>query len=37
MGKAGERQVKNCKYVYQNAAGGSGFNQISTIWGKEIK
>ena len=37
MGKAGERQVKNCKYVYQNAAGGSGFNQIATIWGKEIK
>ena len=37
MGKAGERQVKNCKYVYQNAAGGSGFNHIATIWGKEIK
>lgn len=37
MGKAGERQVKNCKYVYQNASGGSGFNQIATIWGKEIK
>ena len=36
MGKAGERQVKNCKYVFQNTAGGSGFNQISTIWGKEI-
>jgi len=37
MGKAGERQVKNCKYVFQNTAGGSGFNQISSIWGKEIK
>ena len=37
MGKAGERQVKNCKYVYQNAGGGSGFNNIATIWGKEIK
>lgn len=36
MGKAGERQVRNCKYVYQNAAGGSGFNNIATIWGKEI-
>lgn len=36
MGKAGERQVKNCKYVYQNAGGGSGFNNIATIWGKEI-
>lgn len=37
MGKAGDRQVKNCKYVYQNAGGGSGFNNIATIWGKEIK
>jgi acetyl-CoA C-acetyltransferase len=37
MGRAGERQVKNCKYVYQNTAGGSGFNLIATIWGKEIK
>jgi len=36
MGKAGERQVKNCRYVYQNAGGGSGFNNIATIWGKEI-
>jgi len=36
MGKAGERQVKNCKYVFQNAGGGSGFNNIATIWGKEI-
>jgi acetyl-CoA C-acetyltransferase len=36
MGKASERQVINCKYVFQNTAGGSGFNQISTIWGKEI-
>lgn len=37
MGRAGERQVKNCKYVYQNTAGGSGFNLIATIWGKEIR
>lgn len=36
MGKAGERQVKNCTYVYQNTAGGSGFDHISSIWGKEI-
>jgi len=35
MGRAGERQVKDCKYVYQNTAGGSGFNNIATIWGKE--
>jgi acetyl-CoA C-acetyltransferase len=35
MGKAGERQVKNCRYVYQNTAGGSGFNHITTIWGRE--
>ena len=37
MGRAGERQVKNCKYVYQNTAGGSGFNMIATIWGKETR
>jgi len=36
MGKAGERQVKNCRYVYQNTMGGSGFNNIATIWGREI-
>ena len=35
MGRAGERQVKDCSYVYQNTAGGSGFNNIATIWGKE--
>jgi acetyl-CoA C-acetyltransferase len=37
MGKAGERQVPDCKYVYQNTAGGSGFNNIATIWGREPK
>jgi acetyl-CoA C-acetyltransferase len=37
MGKAGERQVKNCRYVYQNTAGGSGFNHITTIWGRDIQ
>jgi len=36
MGKAGERQVKDCQYVFQNTAGGSGFNNIATIWGREI-
>jgi acetyl-CoA C-acetyltransferase len=36
MGKAGERQVKDCKYVFQNTSGGSGFNNIVTIWGKEV-
>ena len=36
MGKAGERQVKDCKYVFQNTSGGSGFNNIVTIWGKEL-
>ena len=36
MGKAGERQVRNCKYVYQNAGGGSGFNNIATIRGTEV-
>jgi acetyl-CoA C-acetyltransferase len=36
MGKAGERQVGNCKYVYQNTNGGSGFNVIASIWGKEV-
>ena len=35
MGKAGERQVKDCRYVYQNTAGGSGFNNIVSIWGRE--
>jgi len=36
MGKAGERQVPDVKYVYQDTAGGSGMNMISTIWGREI-
>ena len=36
MGKAGERQVPNVKYVYQDTAGGSGMNTITTIWGREI-
>ncbi len=36
MGKAGQRQVPDVKYVYQNTGGGSGMNIITTIWGKEI-
>ena len=36
MGKAGERQVPDVKFVYQDTAGGSGMNIISTIWGREI-
>lgn len=36
MGKAGERQVKDCKYVFQNTSGGSGFNNIATIWGRDV-
>ncbi|MBA3029638.1 MAG: thiolase family protein [Desulfobacterium sp.] len=36
MGKAGERQVKNAKYVFQNTSGGSGMNFIATIWGREL-
>lgn len=34
MGRAGERQVPDCRFVYQNTSGGSGFNNIATIWGK---
>ena len=36
MGKAGERQVPDCKYVFMNTAGGSGMNCISTVWGREL-
>jgi acetyl-CoA C-acetyltransferase len=36
MGKAGERQVPNCKFVLATAAGGSGMNSTVTIWGREI-
>jgi acetyl-CoA C-acetyltransferase len=34
MGKAGERQVKDCKYVMMNCAGGSGMNMIFEIFGR---
>ena len=36
MGKAGERQVPGAKYVFQNTAGGSGMNNIATVWGREL-
>jgi len=36
MGKAGERQVEGAKYVFQNTSGGSGMNNIATIWGREL-
>ena len=36
MGKAGERQVENCKYVLATSAGGSGMNAITTIWGRSL-
>lgn len=35
MGRAGKRQVPNCRLAYQNSAGGSGFNNIATVWGKD--
>ena len=35
MGRARQRQVPDCRFAYQNTAGGSGFNNIATIWGKE--
>ena len=36
MGKAGERQVPGAKYVFQNTSGGSGMNNIATVWGREL-
>ncbi len=36
MRKAGERQVQGVRYVFQNAGGGSGMNNIATVWGCEI-
>lgn len=37
MGKAGERQVKNCKHVLMNCSGGSGMNMIIEIFGRDLK
>ncbi len=36
MGKAGERQVSDCNHVFMNTSGGSGMNNIATVWGKEL-
>jgi len=36
MGKAGARQVPDPKYVFMNTAGGSGMNNIATVWGREL-
>ncbi|MFO7557294.1 MAG: thiolase family protein, partial [Desulfobacterales bacterium] len=36
MSKAGDRQVPDAKYVFQNTSGGSGMNFIATVWGREI-
>jgi acetyl-CoA C-acetyltransferase len=36
MGKAGERQVPDCKHVLSTASGGSCMNAIVTIWGREL-
>ena len=37
MGRAGERQVPDAKFVFQNTAGGSGMNFIATVWGRELR
>lgn len=37
MGKAGKRQVPNANFVFQNTSGGSGMNNIATVWGRELK
>jgi len=37
MGKAGERQIPDVRYVFQNTSGGSGMNYIATVWGRESK
>jgi len=36
MGKAGERQVKDCQNVMMNCAGGSGMNIIFEIFGRKL-
>jgi len=37
MGKAGERQVKDCKHILMNCSGGSGMNMIIEIFGRNLK
>ena len=36
MGKAGDRQIKDCQYVMMNCAGGSGMNIIFEIFGRKL-
>jgi len=36
MGKARDRQIKNCRYALATSAGGSGMNAITTIWGRKL-
>lgn len=36
MGKAGARQIEGLDFVFQNTAGGSGMNNIATVWGRVI-
>ncbi len=36
MGKAGERQVANCRNALATAPGGSGMNTTATVFGREI-
>ena len=36
MGKAGQRQVRDAKYVFQNTSGGSGMNFIATVWRRTV-
>ncbi|MBL7208485.1 MAG: thiolase family protein [Dehalococcoidia bacterium] len=36
MGRAGDRQIPNCRYVLTNASGGSGMNMVVTVFGRDI-
>ena len=36
MGRAGARQVPDCRFILTNTAGGSGMNIIWTVLGREI-
>ncbi len=37
MGKAGERQVPDCRLALATASGGSGMNTTATVFGREIR
>jgi len=36
MGRAGDRQIPNCRYVLTNSSGGSGMNMVVTVFGRDI-